>query len=127
MTMRQKQDLKERVYQLIKWLLLMTVTTFLFLLIISVILLAIMGADIKNDLLKMLEIMFLWFGIPGLIVPVIEFIYPQTETEQAFYVAAGVYYGGAILSKIFGSLVFGFLLSAILACLYISKVELKQN
>lgn len=77
-----------------------------------------------NDLFHEWKVSFLWFGVPMLIYPIIEAIWPRLTSDTVFGISAGVYYGGAVLSKVLGAPA-GFIISVLLGYLYIVKVAPK--
>jgi hypothetical protein len=67
----------------------------------------------------MLAINFRWFGAPFLILPFLNLFSPETEN---FYASIGIYYGGALLSKIIG-VPWGFLIAIFIAYKFIRYLE----
>lgn len=114
----------KRFIKFIKELTLWTLISVITLLILSIIFLAVIGELSGWDsILKMFKAMFLFFGAPFLIAPLISSIWP--EIDEPVYIACGIYYGGAILASFLGIPV-GFLVSSFVAYLYIVKMELKK-
>ena len=109
----QALEYKRRVPELIKSLLLSAVIVAIVLLLISLLLLGVTSEPINQEsLMSMIKVGFMFFGPPALIVPFIDFFSPD---ESNWYMGAGIYYGGAILSRIIG-MPWGFLIAIFIAC-----------